>query len=95
MVTKMTVKNQVTIPKRILERLGLVNLKEEERYFDIEPKDNGLFLKPVTIVVEERISAEQWKKFEDWATKIEDGDVILDSAKKATDFLKKKTTKHQ
>lgn len=32
----------------------------------------------------------QWQKFEDWATKIEKGDVVFDSAKKAAKFLKKR-----
>ena len=42
MVTKMTVKNQITIPKKILERAGLSNLKEEERYFDVEVEDSAI-----------------------------------------------------
>lgn len=95
MVTKMTVKNQITIPKKILERMGLFKLKDEERYFDIEVKDNLILLKPVTLIVEERIPEQQWRKFEEWATKPEDEDLTFDSARKATEFLKKKTKKNE
>jgi len=90
MVAKMTSKNQITIPKRILERAGLVGLKEEERYFDVEVKDGTILLKPVTVIVEERIPQEAWQKFETWAARIEKGDKVFESAKKATEFLKKK-----
>jgi hypothetical protein len=31
MATKMTVKNQITIPKRVLTAAGLTHLKKEER----------------------------------------------------------------
>lgn len=89
----MTIKNQVTIPKKVLERAGLLALKDEERYFDVEVKDNIILLKPVTVIVEERIPQEKWQKFEDWATKIEKGDKFYDSAKKATEFLKKRIRK--
>lgn len=93
MVIKMTVKNQITVPKKLLERAGLSNLKDDERYFDIEVKDNVILLKPVTVIVEERIPPEQWPKFEDWATRIERGDRVFDSTEKANEFLKKKIKK--
>lgn len=95
MVTKMTIKNQITIPKKILERMGLLNLKDEERYFDVEAKESGIVLKPVTLTVEERIPEKQWQKFEDWASKLEKEDKVFDSPKKATAFLKKKITKNE
>lgn len=93
MVTKMTIKNQLTIPKKILERAGLSNLKDEERYFDVEVKDDAILLKPVTLIVEERISGKQWQRFEGWATKIEKGDKVFNSAEKAAKFLRKKAFK--
>lgn len=95
MVAKMTIKNQITIPKKVLERVGLANIKDEELYFDVEAQDNTILLKPVTVTVEERIPDKQWKKFEDWATKVEKGDVFFDSAAKAEGFLKKRAKKKQ
>lgn len=93
MVTKMTIKNQITIPKRILEGAGLSNLREEERYFDVEVKNNAILLKPVIVTVEARIPEEQWQKFENWASKIKKGDKVFDSEEKATEFLKRKIKK--
>lgn len=93
MVTKMTIKNQLTIPKKILESAGLSNLKDEERYFNVEVSNNIILLKPVTVIVEERIPEKQWQKFENWASKIEKGDMAFDSAEKATAFLKKSVKK--
>lgn len=89
MVAKMTIKNQITIPKKILERAGLAALKQEERYFDVEVKDNAILLKPVTVTVEEIIPEKQWQKFEHWASRPEKGDKTFESAKEATEFLKK------
>ncbi len=93
MVTKMTSKNQITISKRILERLGLIELKDNERYFDVEVKDSAIVLKPVTITIEERIPEAQWTKFEDWATQARQGDATFHSAQKASEFLKKRVHK--
>ena len=93
MVTKMTIKNQVTIPKKILEKAGLSGLKDEERYFDVNLRDNTIVLKPVTVLVEDRIPEEKWQKFEGYVSKIEKGDKVFDSAKNAADFLKKRAKK--
>lgn len=93
MVTKMTVKNQITIPKRILAAAGLVNIKKEEMYFDIEAKNQGIFLKPMTVIVEERIPEDQWQKFETRAAKTNKGDEVFDSPERATEFLKKRIKK--
>jgi len=64
MVTKMTIKNQITIPKKILIKAGLSGLKDEERYFEVNLKDNNIVLKPVTLLIEERIPDKQWQRFE-------------------------------
>ena len=93
MVTKMTIKNQVTIPKKILEKAGLSGLKDQERYFDVNLRDNTIVLKPVTVLVEDRIPEEKWQKFEGYVSKIEKGDKVFDSAKNAADFLKKRAKK--
>ena len=93
MVAKLTVKNQLTIPKKILERAGLSNIEDNERYFDIEVKDTTIILKPVRVIVEERIPEKQWQKFENWASKVGNGDVSFDSGEEANEFLKKRTKK--
>jgi bifunctional DNA-binding transcriptional regulator/antitoxin component of YhaV-PrlF toxin-antitoxin module len=93
MVTKMTVKNQVTIPKRILERAGLLGIKKDERYFDVGVKDDVIVLKPVIVTVEERIPEKQWQKFEKWATGTAKGDKVFNSAEDATRFLKRSIKK--
>ena len=90
MVTKMTSKNQVTIPKRVLEHAGLSGLPDQERYFDVGVKGNVIMLRPVKIVLEEAIPAKQWQKFEKWAAKAHRGDKVFDSAETATGFLKKR-----
>ena len=43
MLVKMTSKNQITIPKKLIAELP------EVQYFDINLEDGGLFLKPVQI----------------------------------------------
>lgn len=93
MITKMTIKNQVTIPKKILLRAGLAGLKEGERYFDVKIKGAGIFLKPVTLIIEDRIPAKKMEKFESWAAKIEKGDKAFESPDAASDFLKKRIKK--
>lgn len=93
MVTKMTIKNQITISKKILERLGLIELKDNERYFDVEVEDSAIVLKPVTVTIEERIPETQWTKFEDWAAETREGDTAFRSAQKASEFLKKRVHK--
>lgn len=90
MVTKMTAKHQITIPRRILIAAGLNNLKKEEMYFAIEARNRGIFLKPVTVTIEERIPDEQWQKFETQVTKTEKGDKVFNSSQEASMFLKKR-----
>ncbi|MBW1981786.1 MAG: AbrB/MazE/SpoVT family DNA-binding domain-containing protein [Deltaproteobacteria bacterium] len=43
MLAKMTAKNQITIPKKILTKIGDV------QYFEVEYKDGVVILKPVKI----------------------------------------------
>ncbi|MDP2920833.1 MAG: hypothetical protein Q8O12_00490 [Candidatus Omnitrophota bacterium] len=90
MVTKMTIKNQVTIPKKILVEAGLSGLKQDERYFDVKLRDNTIVLSPVTVVIEERIPEKQLHKFEEKTARIEKDDEVFDSAKKASEFLQKR-----
>jgi hypothetical protein len=89
----MTIKNQVTIPKKILVEAGLYGLKNEERYFEVNLRDNVIVLNPVTVVIEDRIPEKQFQKFEECVSKIEKDDKVFDSAKKASEFLKKRAKK--
>lgn len=89
MVAKMTIKNQITIPKKILEDMGIFELASQERYFDVKSEGNRIILKPVKIILEEAISSKQMSKFEKWATKRRRGDKEFNTAEEATDFLKK------
>lgn len=93
MVTKMTEKHQITIPRKVLAAAGLLNLKKEEMYFSIAAKNHGIFLQPVTVTVEERIPDEQWRKFEDGAAQVKKGDAVFNSSGEATEFLKKRIKK--
>ena len=43
MLAKLTSKNQITIPKRVLEKIGDVT------YFDVEYREGVVVLKPVTV----------------------------------------------
>jgi bifunctional DNA-binding transcriptional regulator/antitoxin component of YhaV-PrlF toxin-antitoxin module len=43
MLTKRTFKNQITIPKQIIERFGNVE------YFDVSARNNEIILRPVEI----------------------------------------------
>ncbi len=40
---RLTTKNQITIPKRVLEKIGAV------KYFDVEYREGLVVLKPVTV----------------------------------------------
>ncbi len=70
----------------------MINI-EEERYFDVKLRDNVIVLSPVTVVIEERIPEKQLQKFEEYVAKIEKDDKVFDSAKKASEFLKKRSKK--
>jgi bifunctional DNA-binding transcriptional regulator/antitoxin component of YhaV-PrlF toxin-antitoxin module len=89
MLAKMTAKNQITIPKKVLKSVGMAR-EDKERYFDTEVINGLIVLKPVTLIVEERLSDEQLAKFEEWATKIERGDKVFDNEDGASDYLRKR-----
>jgi hypothetical protein len=44
MLAKLTSKNQITIPKEVLSKVP------KARYFEVEPKDGAIVLKPVKMV---------------------------------------------
>lgn len=87
MLSKLTRGNQVTIPKPIIDRIGLKSGKD---YLDIEYAHGIIYLKPVEI--EERVPKEAWEKFKKIALQEEKGDITL-TAKEAEGFLSKRAKK--
>lgn len=90
MLAKISQKNQLTLPKKIVERLGLASLGE--RYVDVEVEGNMAVLKPVIVTVEEKFPEDQLEKFHAWAIDHQE-DPGFESAEKATEFLKKRMKK--
>ncbi|MBI2336440.1 MAG: AbrB/MazE/SpoVT family DNA-binding domain-containing protein [Deltaproteobacteria bacterium] len=91
MLTKVTSKNQLTLPKKALESLGFS--ADEEKYFDIEVKGNKLIMTPVVVTVEEKIPPAQWEKFKKWALEDKTGDVVFNTAASSISFLEKRKKK--
>lgn len=87
MLSKITRGNQVTIPKPIMERIGL---KAGIDYVDIEYINGLLYIKPVDI--QERIPKEEWEKLKKKALLDEKGDITL-SVKEAEGFLARRAKK--
>ena len=92
MLVKRTSKNQLTLPKAFLEA---ANIREEDRYFDAEydAKKHVISLKPVRIVIEEKVSEDVIERFENEALQVRPGDKVLGSRKEADRFLEGKTKK--
>jgi len=81
MLSKLTRGNQVTIPKPIIDRIGL---KAGRDYLEIVYMHGTIYLKPVDI--EERIPKEAWEAFKKKALKQEKGDITV-NVKEAENFL--------
>lgn len=90
MLAKISAKNQLTLPKKVMEKLGFA--PDEEKYMDVELAGNRIVLKPVVVSIEEKIPDEQWNRFRQWALRTEEGDVAFESLEKAEGFLSEKTT---
>lgn len=69
LLAKITRGNQITIPKEIVKR---AHLTRATPYVEVQYAKGVIQLKPVT--VEERISPEQFDKFQDWAIKEQKSD---------------------
>lgn len=87
MLSKLTRGNQITIPKSIVDKVGL---KSGADYLDVEYEDGVICLVPVDI--EERIPKEILKRVAQKALKEENGDITL-TAKEAEHFLEKRAKK--
>ena len=86
MLVKRTSKNQWTLPKAFLEGAGI---RKEDVYFDAEydAKKHLIFLKPVRVVLEEKIPTEAIERFEREALQVKPGDKVFKSRKEADQFL--------
>lgn len=89
MLSKITRGSQVTIPKPIMERIGL---KAGCDYVDIEYRQGIVYLKPVDI--QERIPKEEWEKLKRKALTRERGDITL-STEEAEGFLDRRAKRHK
>lgn len=92
MLVKRTSKNQLTLPKVLLEEAGL---GRGDDYFDAEydPKEHAIRLKPVKVVIEEKISDEAVERFEAEALRVGAGDKLFKSRKEADKFLEERIKK--
>ena len=88
MLAKITRGNQITIPKEIVEK---ANLNEASEYLQVGYVHGIIYLKPV--VVEERISPEQFEKFEAWALGKEKGDLEFSTPQGLVRHFKKRIKK--
>ena len=85
MVVKRSSKNQVAIPKAVLERAGL---GPHDIYFDVEYEKGRIVLKPLQL--EEKISPESLGRFEKKTLKKESGDQTYASMVEAMRGLHRK-----
>ena len=85
MLAKITRGNQITIPKEIVEK---AHLKDNLSYLEVGYANGVIYLKPV--VVEERISPEQFDEFQKWAAHREKGDLEFNSLGQGIHHLKKR-----
>ena len=84
MLAKITRGNQITIPKEIVEQ---AHLRDGASYLEVGYAHGVIYLKPV--VVEERISPEQFERFQEWALRRDKGDIESNSMKEGIERLKK------
>ena len=92
MLVKRTSKNQFTLPKAVLREAGI---GDKDEYFDAryDETKHAIYLKPVKLVVEEKLSEKALHDFEEKALSIENGDREFQSRKEADRFLRGKLRK--
>ena len=88
MVVKRSSKNQVAIPKAVLERAGL---GPNDVYFDVQCDSGRIVLIPLAL--EEKISPEALRRFEGKALKQEKEDKTYASVVEAVKGLRRKPRK--
>lgn len=85
MLVKRSSKNQIAIPKAVLERAGL---GPKDTYFDIGYERGAIMLRPVEI--EEKIPRESLERFKAKVLKGQPGDRTFSSAGALIKYLKSK-----
>lgn len=85
MLIKKSPKNQIAIPKSLLEKAGL---SREDLFFDIDYRYGMFVLQPLTF--EEKVPIEQIRRFEEWAKTSHQGDKSFPSMNEAILHLKKR-----
>lgn len=88
MLAKLSSKNQVAIPKELLEQLEFADPREE-RYVDIIRRNGHLIATPVNVTIEERYTPEEIEKLRKYALQRHPGDKYFRSAEAATAYLKR------
>ena len=88
MVVKRSSKNQIAIPKAVLERAGL---GADDVYFDVQCEGGRIVLIPLQL--EEKISGEALKRFEERTLKQEKEDKTYASVVEAVKGLRRKLGK--
>ena len=89
-MVKRTSKNQITLPKALL---AIAGVGKEDGYFNAEydEKEHRICLKPVKVVVEEKVSEQALKRFEEEALQSRPGDKLFRSRKEADKFLEERS----
>ena len=90
MLVKRSSKNQIVIPKVILEQAGL---KDGDVYFDAQYKEGRILLVPLE--VEEKISPEALGRFEAQVLKREPGDKVYGSMEEVVKGLHRGRKRHR
>lgn len=92
MLVKRTSKNQVTLPKALLEIAGV---GRGDDYFDAkyDEKEHAIRLKPVKVVIEEKLSEGAIQRFEEEALRVQAGDKGFKTRREADKFLEERIKK--
>ena len=88
MLAKVTRGNQITIPKEVIKQ---ANLRDSSPYVEVSYSHGVILLKPV--MVEERISSEQYEKFQKWALENKEDDLQYKTLDEGISHLKKRAKK--
>lgn len=72
MLAKLSKGNQITLPKKVVER---AHLKAGTDYVEVEYENGRIYLKPVDI--HDRVAPEQYDRLLDAAFNVEPGDLLV------------------
>ncbi|MBI4432200.1 MAG: hypothetical protein HY592_01800 [Candidatus Omnitrophica bacterium] len=92
MLVRRTSKNQLTLPKAILEKAG-IGRQDDTFEAEYDKRRHAILLRPVRVVIEEKISDEAIDRFEKEALRIGPQEKILKSRQEADRFLQDRLKK--